>query len=341
MSRILALVLVLLCSGQATAALLEMFNGDRIEGEFVKVEGGNIVWASRYFGTMYIKQENVSNIVTTTPMKINGVPTPCIIEGMEAEFLVYICGGDPEERRVPLASLSVIIPYENYISGEYTYRGRLSLSGTYARGNDVRDDWKMFASTEFRRADRRHNASLEYASYSARKSSPDRMWGGRYTLDWFFRERWFLYGSLTMGGDERRGIRHYYTGGMGTGYQFWESHKSALSLTGGMMGVHEAYDIPENAGPDFEDSDTRGAWRIGMDFRYRLPLGVSLFHKNELVRAFEDTDDWQLTTGTGLSTVLADRLYSELKFDYNINNQPLQNRQRADRRLMIGVSYEW
>jgi hypothetical protein len=72
-----------------------------------------------------------------------------------------------------------------------------------------------------------------------------------------------------------------------------------------------------------------------------VALGISLFHKNELVQSFESGDDWQLTTGTGISTMLAERLYSELKFDYNINNQPVQNRLRADRRLMVGVSYEW
>jgi hypothetical protein len=167
------------------------------------------------------------------------------------------------------------------------------------------------------------------------------MWGGRYTLDWFFRERWFWYNAVSLGGDERRGIENYYTAGTGTGFQFWESRRTALAVTSGLMYLNESYEVPEEPAPDFEDSDDRAAWRLALDFRHRLPLGVSLFHKNELVRSFAEAEDWQLTTATGLSTMLAERLYSEVKFDYNVNNQPQQDRQREDIRMLVGVGYEW
>ncbi len=325
----------------ALAGTLDLRNGDRVEGRFVRVEDGKIVWASRHFGRLSIPQEQVSNIETTTPMKIDGVSTPCLIEGMEDEFLIYICGGDPTQRRVPLASFSNIIPYESFIAGDYSYHGRLNISGNYARGNEIRDDWRLFTSTEYRRADWRHNASLEYASYSRNHGSPEKKWGGRYRIDWFFRERWFWFNDTTLGRDEQRSISHYYTAGSGTGLQVWENQRTALAFTAGLMYLYEAYLAPESPDSDFSSSDERAAWRVGMDFRYRLPLGVNMYHRNELVRSFQETEDWQLTSTTGLSTTLIGQLRSELSLDYNVDNTPQQGRKREDVRMRIGLSYDW
>lgn len=325
----------------AEAGFVELFNGDRLEGDFVKLEGDKLVWSSSNFGDVRIARSKIKNISTTMPMKISGSATPCLLDGMKQEYLFYSCGGDPDQRSVPLAALDVMMPFESHIEGEYTYGGKFSLSGFFAEGNDIRRDIKMKTQLDYRRSEFRHNGLLEYASYSSDNEAPDELWLGRYTVDWFFRERWFWNNDVSVGADESRAVEAYYTFGSGTGYQFWENSDTALALTAGLTYLNERYEIPENPEPDFEQVNERFAGRLGTTFRYKLPLGISFFHRNEMIRSLENDSDWRLTTNTGVSTVIAGELYSELKVDYNVDNQPQQDKKREDTRLMVGVSYEW
>ncbi|MDQ2078295.1 DUF481 domain-containing protein [Marinimicrobium sp. ABcell2] len=337
----LYLLLLLLMVGPSWASTLELRNGDRLSGEFMRADETHIYWASSKFGTLRVDKADVADIATTKPLKIHGVRTPCLIEGMDDEHLLYICGGDAEPRRVPLVSIAVIAPYKNFIQGVYSYKGRINLSGIYARGNDVRDDWVLTSNVEYRRHDWRHTARVEYASYSRQRRSSDVKWGGRYGLDWFFRERWFLNNEIRYGADELRALDRYYNFSSGAGFQFWENPTTALSLTGGLAYVGEVYREPDQPPEDFNRREERTAWRVGSDFRYRLPMNVSLFHKSEMVLATESGGDWQLTSSTGVSTMIAARLYSEVKIDYNVDNRPQQNTRREDTRLQIGLNYEW
>ncbi len=337
-----ALTACLALSAPASAGMLELRNGDRIAGEFESANEDNVVWRSDSLGKLTIDKGDIYDLQTTKPLKINGVGEPCMVEGMDAEHLVYSCGEDVEPRRVPLVSLAMIIPYQQFLTGDSgTLTGRVNVSGTYARGNDVKDDWKISSGVDYRQVDWRHSGNFEYASYSRSKSEPDVRWGGRYVLDWFFRERWFLNTDIRYGHDETRAVDRYYNIGAGTGYQFWENSRTALAMTGGLVSVTERFEVPENPAPDFVREESRIAWRLGTDFRYELPLGVAFFHRNEYVRSFEQEDDWQLNSTTGFSSMLVSRVHSEVRFDYEVDNDPQPGTEREDIRLVVGLSYEW
>ncbi len=325
----------------AQAGVVELFNGDRLEGEFVGLEDDKLVWDSGNFGKVKIARSKIKNMSTTMPMKISGSDTPCLLDGMKQEYLFYTCGGDPDQRSVPLATLEIMLPFESHIEGAYTLGGRFSLSGFYAEGNDVRRDIKSKATVEYRRGEFRHNGLLEYASYSSDNEAPDEIWAGRYVVDWFFRERWFWNNEIAVGADESRAVETYSTIGTGTGYQFWESSDRALAVTAGLSYVNERYETPEEPDEDFEKISERFAMRLGTNFRYQLPLGVSFFHENEFLQSLEDSRDWRLITNTGLSALIAGELYSELKVDYNVDNEPQPDKTREDTRVLVGVSYEW
>lgn len=335
-------LLLLLPASLAGAGVVELYNGDRLEGEFISADEEQLVWRSEALGRLTLDKSDIYDLRTSKPLKINGVGEPCQIEGMEAEHLVYFCGDDRVPRQVPLVSLAMMIPYEDYLTGESaSLSGRVNLSGTYARGNEVKDDWVLSSKVEYRMVDWRHSGGFEYASYSLAEAEPDVRWDGRYDLDWFFRERWFLSSSLRFGRDESRAVARYYNLGAGTGYQFWENSDAALAMTGGLVLVSERFRTPSNPGPDFVKEEERIAYRVGTDFRHQLPFGVDFFHRNEHVRSFEQGSDWQLTTTTGLSSTLVERLRSEIRFRYEVDNEPQPDTEREDIRLQVGLSYEW
>lgn len=341
-SWLIALAVSLAFSSSVSAGMLELRNGDRLAGDFISASEDSVVWQSESLGRLTIDKSRIYDLQTTKPLKINGVGEPCMVEGMDAEHLVYRCGDDAAPRRVPLVSLAMIIPYQQFITGESnTLTGRANISGTYARGNEIKDDWKISSGVEYRQVDWRHSGNFEYASYSSGKSEARVRWGGRYVLDWFFRERWFLNTDVRYGHDELRSIDRYYNIGSGTGYQFWENSRTALAMTAGLVSVNEQYFVPENPAPDFVREESRIAWRLGTDFRYKLPLGVSFFHRNEHVRSVEQDSDWQLTSTTGFSSMLVSRVHSEIRLDYEVDNAPQPGTEREDIRLVVGLSYEW
>lgn len=322
----------------AHAGHIELLNGDRVAGELVRVDADHLVWNSENFGVQSIPKERIKNFSSSTPLKINGNKSPCIVERMEQENLVYYCGLRSRMNRVSLLSIQAMTPFDDFVDEKYTHQGRLSLLGAYIRGNEVRDEWNLQTEVSLRKTEWRHNFMGEYAETSYGDSSSPKKWNAGYSVDWFLGERWFWYNNLTLGADERKGTAAYYTFGSGAGYQFWESSDSALAMTLGVSYFGEEY---QPSAADYEDEDTFAAGRSTVNFRHTLPWGVGFFHVNEFMQAFNDSSNWRLKSTTGLSTMLISRIYSEIKLDYSVDKEPLPDKEPSDTRLSVGVSYKW
>jgi len=337
---LLVLWSLLVCALPAFAGVVELVNGDRLQGEVVRIEGDFLVWSSTNFGEQRIKKADIKNLVSDKPLKVSASKRACIVDGVEDEQLVYYCGARANLRRVPVLSLKTLTPYEEYIGGKWLNSGRLNLWGAYSSGNEIRNEWNIQGETKLRINELRHVISAEFAKSSYNYSATSTRWNAHYSLDWFFRPRWFWYNSLDAGADDQRGLRESYSLGTGSGYQFWETHKTALSLQLGLSYVNRQFDPPVDPST-FDQSATYGAGRMATDFRYELPGGVAFFHNDEMIASMEDSRDWQLKTSSGLSTLLLSRVYSEFKVDYWVYNQPQPDKAREDTRMSVGVSYKW
>lgn len=325
----------------AQAGHIELSNGDRLMGDLVRIDGDHVIWKSANFGEQRIHKHKIKDISSSTPLKINGNAIPCILEGMENENLVYYCGLRSRMSRVSLLSIEAMTPFDDFVADKYIYTGRLALWGAYVRGNEIRDEWNIQAELSMRRGEWRHNFKGEYAEASWVYSDPSLKWNTRYTLDWFFRERWFWYNNITLGEEQQRGLDSYVSLGSGSGHQFWESQETALAIRAGVAYFDEQYGAPVIDAQGFDPGDTFGAAQLAMDFRYTLPLGVSFFHNNELIQSLESGESWHLTSATGLSAMVVGKVHSEIKLDYNVDNEPQPGRQARDKRMSVGVSYKW
>lgn len=323
------------------AGVVELRNGDRLDGELVRVDGEHLVWKSSNFGEQWIKKTNINNIASSKPLKINGSKSACLLEKMEAEQLVYQCGNSSRSKRTSLLAIKTLLPYEDYKKGAYVHHGRLNLWGAYSRGNEVRDEWNLQSEMDFRRSDFRHVMGAEYARSSWFYSAPQERWNTRYSLDWFLGDHWFWYNGALIGADPQRGMAKYKSLGTGAGYQFFEATASALSLKTGLAYMDERYVFPADLIGDFAPEDSFMALRLATDFRYNLPWGVGFFHNNEMLQSTEDEPNWRMKTTTGLSSMILKRIYSEFKIDYWLDNEPQPARKGKDTRMSLGVSYKW
>lgn len=334
-------LLSLWLSAAAWAGVVELLNGDRLEGELISIDDDHLLWRSTNFGEQSIKKSDVKNIQTDVALKINGNNVPCQLEPMDEEYLRYRCEKSDRVKRASLLRIKTLMPYEDFKKGTYVHHGYLKLWGAYSRGNEVRDEWNAQSELTLRRNDFRHVIGGEFARASWNHSAAQERWNMHYSLDWFIGEHWFWYNSGLAGADPQRGISAYQHLGSGAGYQFFENKAMTLSLKSGLALLDESYQLPEGLVGDYAMEDDFVALGVGFDFRYNMPWGVGFFHNNEILQPTDNDPNLQLKTSTGLSSMILKRIYSEFKIDYWLDKDPQPTRQDKDTRMSLGVSYKW
>ena len=337
---ILLLLLVPFLSPYAVAGVLVLKNGDRIQGDLIKLEDEKISWQSDSFGKLSIDQNKVESLSTSTLVKMDGHSEPCAVVGAYGADLQFSCA-DQSTGRVPLMALERLLPYEDHFRGAQTYRGKISLAGTHTRGNRREEDWEVETESELRRGDLRHIFGFEFESESTDDRPANEEFELNYGLSWFFQERWFWVNDLAFGMDESRNVDERYAFGSGFGYQFWETDRKALSLESGVTYLKELFSRSAGDSQGFQRESNRLTWRWATNFRYKLPLSASLVHKNALFYSLEDGDDWEFDSDTGLNVPLGAGLFSEFKVEYDYDNMPQQDERKSDTKLSVGVGYVW
>lgn len=340
----LTLTAIFLCNGNLSAGLMSLKNGDQVSGELIKLEANHIHWASENFGTLIVPTETIHKIDTSTTLKINGRDDPCALTGMSRGRMLFLCNGD-EEISNQLSMMKTLLPYEEFAAGAYSYRGRLRAAGNFAEGNTSRLDWDVDSDVEFRRGDYRHRMAIVYDSRSRDDEPADEIFNISYQLDVFFDERWFSYNQISYGIDEPKNIEEEFSIGTGLGYQLWDNDLTALSVVTGVnynKRNFEKTDVQDDLLDDSGSRDEAIRWRGGTDFRYRLPLSIALFHRNEILWSMSETDDWEFDSETGILIPLGSGLFSDLKVEYDYdNNLPNDQTKKSDTRIKLGLGYEW
>mgnify|MGYP000639094141 CR=1 FL=1 len=333
-------IVLMVLGMRSEAGVLVLNNGDRVSGELLKLEADKVVWQSDSFGKLSVNKNRIENLHTVTLLKINGIDEPCALLGMEDAAIRYSCRKGINGT-LPLLTMELAMPYEEFRTTGTLYRGKFGLSGTYSRGNKVENDWDLDAGVEARKGDLRHTLDAEYENKSQNNQPANEKYKLEYGLDWFYQTRWFLYNDVEYSADESKNIDERHAFSSGFGFQMWEFDKTALSFTGGLTYVKELFDTPAEPAEDFADQNDRVAWQFGIDYRYRLPFDAKLFHKNSIFQSFEDSQDWRFESDTGINMPLWGGLFSEVKLEYDYDNDPQGENRREDSKLKFGVGYTW
>lgn len=333
-------ILCLAVSPLASGGQLILSNGDNIEGELVKIQGEDLVWQSPIAGEIKVKTSLVESVQTAMPLKLDGHEEPCYWLSVREGRVLFQCD-DGEAGSVDLMALSMVIPHQKYAGGDYSYRGKVTVSGRQSEGNKQERLWAVDSEALFRRGDYRHESKIEYDSISQNDEAAESRGKLRYSLDWFLDENWFWYNNLQYSFDQPANIDQSYVVGSGIGYQIWENTISSLSVETGFDYVKESFSAPDGATAEFRPDNETTAWRWALDFRYLLPRNSAFFHRHQLMRSVEDSTDWLLETETGLSMPLSGNLYTELKVEYDVDNLPVEGTLREDKQVTVGVGYSW
>lgn len=334
MTRLLIFLLFCTFSAGGFSARLTLMNGDSLQGDLLGIEGNTLRWQSPMLGDLSIPLNKVESFNSDTLVKIQGREDACSIVSVTDGVMSYSCSKS-QENTVDLLAVDQVEPFESFYTQGLDISGKLAIAGVLSRGNKEEDDWDVAAKLGAEHGDYRHEADFKYDNTDKLvQSEQTEDYKLAYQLDWFFKERWFLYSDVSTEMLESKNIDQRHGLGLGVGYQWFKRQDLSLALESGLNLQSE-----EQTGNASAEERVNWQWALQLD--YRLPFSATLFHKHQLSYSMQMAEDWELDTETGLKVPLGYGLSSDLKFQYDFDNLPAEGAKRKDTRLTVGVAYQW
>lgn len=336
-TALLTVALLITAAPEVSAGVLSLANGDRIYGELVVVERDHVVWKSETFGDITVEKGKILSLETDKDLKIAGRDEPCALAGHRHEqWELYCDEGDGWVMDFP--AIDHAEPYVNFVGDPIVFRGNVAASGVFENGNREREDWDINANFDVRNGDFHHLVGTQYQNQNSADVDNLEKYRFNYDLRWIFSEKWFAAGNSAFLHEEARNLDLSTTVGLGLGYLFFDTDKSAFSIQGGMSSVKDEFIDPSLS----ETSDKRyAAGRTAWDFRYKFELGPEVYYNQELLQSLDRSADYQSNAEIGVRTPLVKGILMEVKYAWQYDNTPSLDSAKEDTKMTVGVGYSW
>lgn len=330
-------VSLLALSALAQAGTITLQNGNVLEGSVKKVEKSQVQWSIGMAGTVTIKKENIVFLESRQKFKLKGKSRPCYWGNFDGAVVEFNCE-DGDSLQVPFLSIDNLVPFSGYKQLINFDRGQLSFLGSQEAGNFERRNIEGRARYELRRADWRHEIVASYQRETFANDNQLRRGAAEYGLDWFFRPQWFLYFNNRYEQDDSLNLDHRQLHGLGYGYQFFETSATALSVENGIRYVDELFE--QRDGTEIRSKQFL-AFVLSAQYRLSLPLGFRMNTDGDISWAMDDSDNGQARGALSLYLPVIKNISTEVRYEFRFENDPVDNNQKVDRTLKLGINYSW
>ncbi|MDZ7923610.1 MAG: DUF481 domain-containing protein [Marinagarivorans sp.] len=353
MKNLLAITLIL-CGSAASAGQMTLKNGDQITGEFKAINGKKVIWNSSTAGELKILKSDIADVKIDKALKINGQSQACYWQGLKGADVALTC--NDKAITLPFLTFEELLPFETHAADTHIYNGRFTLAGTQTSGNVESRDWSAALEIDLRNGDFRHGVDAKYSGKFVENKDGDLEEGiavapapvveyyrADYGLDWFFAVRWYLLSKLSAEKDDATSIDSRYIGALGSGFQWWETPRTALKLEASVLQTKENYALTEDDIADGVDAKRDFAsGQIASDYRINFNNDITLRYRMQLSQSFDESKDWNANAELGLGAPLGFGISAEVVAEYLYDNLPaLASLEKTDTRLRFGVSYAW
>ena len=310
-------------------------NGDRITGEFVRLEEGQLVFKTDYAGEITIQAENVKRLATDKPMETT------LLDGSTRKGTVFYRESPADDVRPEFEKRPTDINISK-VKGIYTEpKPRIKIKSlanvgiTSESGNTETNQYRIDAQLIARSEKQRFTIGGEFNKQRADSTTTVANWKGYGMYDYFIKPKWFLYASSLFEHDEFADLDLRTTLGAGGGHQFFESDELNLSASAGLAYIFENY-------IEAEDDDFPGAqWIIQYD-QYFFNKFVQLFHTSNGYISLDDASNWLINTRQGLRFPLYKGFFTTLQYNYDYNNNPSPDAiSKWDSKFMLLLGYQF
>ena len=332
-----ALLLAASCVWAVSADTLVLKSGSRLEGEVVRIAGGEITFKSEELGELKIKEEKVTSVQTKESATVQ-FNDQSLQEGIVAKQNgAYTLGGKP----LDMKQVKAVNPEVE------KWKGSVNASGAMARGNTRSEKVAVVADVNRRWEKDRFTGNGGYyfeqtgTNRDNKKKTDDRIeLGAQYDHFWVTKVYSYLNGKY-----ERDGINNLmyrYRVGTGFGYQWLEGYqhdvtgKWSFNQEAGLTYIKEKYEHVAD--------DDRCAFRYAHHLTW-APKWADKFAFTHNLEYLPDTGDWSnsyiFDTDTGFTYDITASWQLMGKFEWDYNSQPGPHTKKSDFRYMLGLGYKW
>ena len=215
------------------------------------------------------------------------------------------------------------------------WTGSVSLGGSYSDGNTKKRTGAASINAEYR-ADESNRYSVGFIwNYSEDSGAlSQRQTQARAQWDHFFSKRFYglVQGSLENDFQQTLDLRS--TIGAGAGYQFYDDAEFKLA---GELGL--AYN-DEDYRNSSDDKHFLSA-RVAEKWDWVVNEKVSLSQVGELFPSLENSQDIYARVDTKAKVSLTAKMFAQLEWLYQWNNNPASGKVRSDNLVLLGVGWSF
>lgn len=253
--------LLVLSAGTSLADVVTLVNGDRLTGTILHKEQGALVFQTTYGGDLNIRWVEVTGIASDKPQRfylddgrhVTGRP----ILGSDGEITIEV-EGEPSIGPVPLSQVRWINPSPEVAGEGNKFNGRFNLGAAYTAGNTDTEKLHIDAEIIARTFQNRYTAGAAADEGKTSGVKSESNWLVYLKYDRFLTARWYAYLNGSTEHDRFKDIDLRTTAGVGSGYQFFDTHRTNLSLEGGLSSVRTDFDLA----PDDDYAALRWALKV-------------------------------------------------------------------------------
>lgn len=336
--RLGCLMLAVGITANASAGRLWLSNGDRIEGEIVSLKEGKVEWQTKNFGAISVPMLKVRGMSLDQQYNVkmgDGGMLPlndCNFAYAPGRGQWLHCS--ESSNMINDLSRLVSISKDEIPAPLFTHRGNVDAAYNNSTGNTDSSTFHIGADAELRQEQIRHRLKASYDREKLNNVVSKDHEQIRYSVDYFMSPDWFANGIASYESNSVKDLNSRITLGIGGGHQFFETESRALSANAGLAYVQEDNIV--------EADKNYTAFRWSTDFRMKTGYWNSeLVHKNELLLPVDKVSEWILQTETGLRAPIWGRINGLIMLEYDYDNDPPEDKTSSDRKLSIGVNYNW
>jgi putative salt-induced outer membrane protein YdiY len=309
---------------------ITLSNGDRLTGKVQRLSGGKVVIETDYAGEVSIDLKSIAAIATQGEMTVvldDDTRTFGRLSGNGERLQV---AGDAAP--VDAARVTVLLP-GRVTADEWKVSGRINVGASDSSGNT--EVTRVYGDAEAiaRRGKNRYTLGGRgnYATDRGTETESNAMAYAKY--DRFLTGKWYLYANTSFENDRFKDLQLRTTLGAGTGYQFFDTPRTILSLEGGLDYVHtDFYTQPTDEYP---------AARVSTRFAYWLWQDImQFFHDNSVYMSLEAEDAFARTQ-TGLRFPLRNNFLASAQLNLDWDGNPAPGRDSVDQTVILSLGYTW
>ena len=336
-NKSLVAALAAACALAAAADTLVFKSGSRLEGEVVRMAGGEVTFKSDDVGEVKVSADKLSSIETKEAATVQ------YNDRSRREGVVAMKDGKYtlNKEELDMGDVKAVNPEEE------TWHGSVGLSGTATRGNTVGEKATALADVNRRWEKNRLAANFGYyfaqngTSRYNKEKTEDRIELGAQD-DYFWATKVYSYVNGKYERDGINNLRYRYRLGLGMGYQwldgqtFESTGKWSFNQEVGLTYIKEKY--------EHTSDDDRCAFRYAHHAAW-APRWVDKLSFTHNLEYLPDVSDWEesylIDADVGCEYALdsAWTLFGKIEWDYNSNPGP--HTKKSDFRYTLGVGYKW